>query len=48
MVKNDAPLSVRGLCKKYPAFTLDNVSFDLAPGAIPASSGATARAKPPR
>ena len=34
MVKNDAPLSVRGLCKKYPAFTLDNVSFDLAPGAI--------------
>ena len=34
MAKNDAPLSVRGLCKKYPAFTLDNVSFDLAPGAV--------------
>lgn len=34
MAKNDAPLSVRGLCKKYPAFTLDSVSFDLAPGAI--------------
>ena len=34
MAKNDAPLSVRGLCKKYPAFTLDSVSFDLTPGAV--------------
>ena len=34
MAKNNAPLSVRGLCKKYPAFTLENVSFDLTPGAI--------------
>lgn len=34
MAKNDAPLSVRGLCKNYPAFTLDHVSFDLAPGAV--------------
>ena len=34
MAKNDAPLSVRGLCKRYPAFTLENVSFDLTPGAI--------------
>ena len=34
MAKNDAPLSVRGLCKKYPAFTLENVSFDLASGAV--------------
>ena len=34
MAKNDAPLSVRGLCKHYPAFTLDHVSFDLTPGAV--------------
>ena len=34
MAKNDAPLSVRGLTKKYPAFELRDVSFDLAPGAI--------------
>ncbi len=34
MAKNDAPLSVRGLCKNYPAFTLDHVSFDLTPGAV--------------
>ena len=34
MAKNDAPLSVRGLCKQYPAFTLDHVSFELTPGAI--------------
>ena len=34
MANNNAPLSVRGLCKRYPAFTLDNVSFDLEPGAI--------------
>ncbi len=34
MAKNESPLSVRGLCKRYPAFTLDHVSFDLTPGAI--------------
>jgi ABC-2 type transport system ATP-binding protein len=27
-------LSVRGLTKRYPGFTLDSVSFDLRPGAI--------------
>lgn len=27
-------LTVRGLCKTYPRFKLDNVSFDLAPGKI--------------
>ena len=25
---------IRGLCKKYPSFTLSDVSFDLAPGRI--------------
>ncbi len=34
MVKNDIPLSVRGLCKRYPSFELRDVSFDLAPGKI--------------
>ena len=27
-------LSVRGLCKEYPGFRLDNVSFDVQPGRI--------------
>ena len=27
-------LEVRGLCKQYPAFRLDNVSFDLPAGAV--------------
>ena len=31
---HNAPLSIQGLCKKYPSFYLDNVSFDLEPGAI--------------
>ena len=34
MAANNAPLSVRGLTKQYPAFTLRDVSFDLIPGAI--------------
>ena len=34
MAANNAPLSVRGLTKKYPAFELREVSFDLVPGAI--------------
>ena len=34
MAANNAPLSVRGLTKKYPAFELRDVSFDLVPGAI--------------
>ena len=34
MAANNAPLNVRGLTKKYPAFELRDVSFDLAPGAI--------------
>ena len=29
-----SPLEVRGLCKKYPSFTLDHVSFSLVPGEI--------------
>ena len=29
-----SPLSVQGLCKSYPAFRLDNVSFSLMPGSI--------------
>ena len=27
-------LEVRGLCKSYPAFTLDGVSFDVPQGAV--------------
>ena len=34
MAANNAPLSVQGLTKKYPAFELRDVSFDLVPGAI--------------
>ena len=34
MEKNDAPLSVRGLTKKYPGFLLDQVTFELQPGAV--------------
>ncbi len=36
MEKNNeqAPLSIRGLCKDYPSFHLNSVSFDLTPGAI--------------
>ena len=30
----NSPLEVRGLTKKYPAFTLRDVSFRLAPGCI--------------
>ena len=29
-----SPLTVQGLCKNYPAFKLDNVSFSLTPGTI--------------
>ena len=29
-----SPLTVQGLCKHYPAFTLEDVSFSLAPGTI--------------
>lgn len=28
------PLSVKGLCKAYPAFRLENISFELEPGKI--------------
>ena len=28
------PLTVKGLCKVYPGFTLENVSFSLAPGRV--------------
>ena len=28
------PLTVQGLCKHYPAFTLEDISFSLAPGTI--------------
>ena len=34
MANHEFPLSIRGLCKDYPAFHLNSVSFDLAPGAI--------------
>ena len=34
MAANNVPLSVRGLTKKYPAFELRDVTFDLVPGAI--------------
>ena len=34
MATNNAPLSIQGLCKRYPSFYLDSVSFDLEPGAI--------------
>ena len=34
MENHKNPLSVQGLCKDYPAFHLQNVSFDLTPGAI--------------
>ncbi len=33
-INEQAPLSVRGLCKDYPSFHLKSVSFDLLPGAI--------------
>ena len=29
-----SPLEVRGLCKHYPAFKLEDVSFSLVPGTI--------------
>lgn len=32
--KAEAPLSVKGLCKRYPSFELKDVSFDLQPGTI--------------
>ena len=34
MTRNESPLTVQGLCKHYPAFSLRDVSFSLAPGAI--------------
>lgn len=34
MEKNNAPLQVEGLIKRYPSFTLDNLNFSLTPGAI--------------
>ena len=34
MARNEWPLTVRGLCKHYPAFSLRDVSFSLEPGAI--------------
>ena len=38
-------LAVKGLCKRYPAFSLENVSFSVPEGA---ASDATERANPPR
>ena len=32
--EKNSPLTVRGLCKNYPSFRLDNISFNLAPGEI--------------
>ena len=29
-----SPLTVQGLCKNYPAFTLKDISFTLTPGTI--------------
>ena len=40
-------LAVKGLCKRYPAFSLENVSFSV-PEPSWASSDATERANPPR
>ena len=34
MAANNAPLEVKGLCKRYPSFTLQDVSFSLEPGKI--------------
>lgn len=34
MAANNAPLTVKGLCKRYPSFTLQDVSFSLEPGKI--------------
>ena len=34
MTGNDAPLFVRGLCKRYPGFALQDVSFVFRPGTI--------------
>ena len=29
-----SPLAVKGLCKEYPAFRLQDISFSLVPGSI--------------
>ena len=41
-------LTVKGLCKRYPAFSLENVSFPCRREPSWASSDATERANPPR
>ena len=40
-------LEVKGLTKRYPKFTLKNVSFSLEQGRIMGLIGKTARAKAP-
>lgn len=41
-------LCVENLCKTYPGFSLDRVSFSLAAGRIMGLIGKTAREKAPR
>ncbi len=33
-IEMTSPLKVKGLCKQYPAFRLEDVSFELVPGSI--------------
>ena len=39
-------LTVRGLCKTYPAFRLEDVSFSVAPGSITGFIGRNGAGKP--
>lgn len=41
-------LEVQGLTKRYPAFTLNGVSFDVPQGAVMGFIGRTAQARAPR
>ena len=41
-------LEVRGLCKAYPGFRLEDVSFSVPEGAVVGMVGATARGSPRR
>ena len=41
-------LEVQGLTKRYPAFTLNGVSFDVPQGAVMGFIGPTAQARAPR
>ena len=41
-------LEVQGLTKRYPAFTLNGVSFDVPQGAVMVLSAVTAQARAPR